>query len=105
MNNDIKVSKSLTENLGYKIKFPLILIVFFFTIMFSNLFKTSINEVDRIALANDIQGIGKIKAEKIIKERELHGNFKNEKDFYERTKNILGDTTFTRVKKTYSFNG
>lgn len=85
-----------------KMKFNVLIGVFVITIFVSQLFKPSINYVDAQTLAKDITGVGKIKSEKIIAEREAYGFFKGEKDFYERTKKLgIGEVSFNRIKKAY----
>lgn len=87
-----------------KMKFSVLLIVFVVTLVIGNIFRPNINDVRDVKLANDIVGVGKIKSEKIVAERELHGDFKDEKDFRDRTKDYIGDVVFNRITKTYRFN-
>lgn len=85
-----------------KMKFNVLIGVFVATIFVSQMFKPSINYVDAQTLAKDIVGIGKIKSEKIVAERENYGFFKGEKDFYDRTKKLgIGNVSFNRIKKEY----
>lgn len=89
-------------HVGEKLRLSLFMLLFFITIAVSNLFKTSINEVDRLTLDTKIKGVGKIKSEKIIKERGLNGNYLNKEDFKERTKGFVGDKVRNRIEKTYN---
>lgn len=84
-----------------KTKLSLFVLLFIITVGISNIFKTSINDVDRVTLDTQIRGIGKVKADKIITERELHGNYMDKLDFEERTNQFLGDKVTNRIEKTY----
>ena len=89
------------QEITEKLRLSLFMTLFTITILISNIFKTSINDVDRVALDIQIRGIGKIKADKIVSEREQNGNYLNKEDFKERTENFLGDTVRNRIEKTY----
>lgn len=84
-----------------RLRLSLFILLFVITIGISNMFKTSINEVDRVALDTQIKGIGKIKANKIVGEREINGNYKDKEDFENRTKEFLGEIVTNRIEKTY----
>lgn len=84
-----------------KLRLSLFIVLFVITIGISNIFKTSINEVDKLALDTQIRGVGKIKSEKIIKERDMNGYYKDKQDFENRTKNFLGEKVTNRIEKTY----
>lgn len=86
---------------GNKVRMCLFVFLFVFTVGITNFFKTSINEVDRLSLDNTIKGVGKVKSEKIIAEREAHGYFKSEEDFRNRTKQFLGKSVHSRIARTY----
>lgn len=84
-----------------RLRLSLFILLFVITIGISNMFKTSINEVDKLTLDTQIKGIGDIKSSKIIKERDTNGNYKNKKDFENRTHNFLGEIVTNRIEKTY----
>lgn len=84
-----------------KLRLSLFIVLFVITIGISNIFKTSINEVDKLALDIQIRGVGKIKSEKIIKERDMNGYYKDKQDFENRTRNFLGEKVINRIEKTY----
>lgn len=63
--------------------------------------KPCLNEVSCSMLDNEIRGVGKIKSYKIIKEREVNGNYKNVQDFIERTDSFIGKTVQTRIVRAY----
>lgn len=87
-----------------KMQFPILIMVFVMTLSVSSLFKPSINKIDATRLAKDVYGVGDIKSTKIIQERNLNGDFKNEKDFYHRTKKLgIGEVVFNRINKKYKF--
>ena len=88
-----------------KIQFPILVCVFVLTLTVSTMFKKSINHIDAQTLAKDISGVGKIKSERIVRERELNGFFLGEKDFYDRTKKLgIGEVVFNRIKKEYNLD-
>lgn len=88
-----------------KIQFPILVCVFALTLAVSTMFKKSINYIDAQTLAKDIYGVGKIKSERIVRERELNGVFLGEKDFYNRTKKLgIGEVVFNRIKKEYNLD-
>ena len=82
-----------------KLRLSLFFVLFVITIGISNIFKTSINEVDKLALDIQIRGVGKIKSEKIIKERDMNGYYKDKQDFENRTRNFLGEKVINRIEK------
>ena len=82
-----------------KLRLSLFIVLFVITIGISNIFKTSINEVDKLALDIQIRGVGKIKSEKIIKERDMNGYYKDKQDFENRTRNFLGEKVINRIEK------
>lgn len=87
-----------------KMEFPVLIIIFVMTLSFSNLFKSSINHIDAPTLAKDIYGVGLIKSHRIIKEREQNGHYKDEKDFYHRTKKLgIGEVVYNRINKKYKY--
>lgn len=87
-----------------KMEFPVLVVIFVMTISFSSLFKDSINHVDALTLAKDISGVGTIKSNKIIQEREQNGHYKDEKDFYHRTKKFgIGEVVYNRINKKYKY--
>lgn len=93
-----------TKNVISKIKLSVCVCLFFITITISNFLKPNINYINGDRIAKDITGVGKIKSEKIINEKEVNGFYKNEKDFYSRMKDLgIGEITYNRIKKTYRF--
>ena len=87
-----------------RMKFSVVIVIFAITLFVSSLFKPSINYIDAQTLAKDIVGVGQIKSERIINEREQFGFFKGEEDFYNRTRKLgIGEVVFNRIKKQYRF--
>lgn len=94
------------EDILNRMKFSLIIVIFGITIFVSLLFKPSINYIDAQTLAKDIVGVGEIKSEKIINERDKFGFFKGEEDFYNRTRELgIGEVVFNKIKKQYRLDG
>lgn len=93
----------MLENLHVqeRLRLSLFILLFVLTIGVSNMFKTSINDVDRLTLDNDIRGVGRIKADKIVSERELNGVYLDKEDFENRTGDFLGSKVTNRIEKTY----
>lgn len=93
----------MLENLRIqeRLRLSLFILLFVITIGISNIFKPSINTIDKLALDTQIKGVGKIKASKIIEERNMNGNYKSKEDFENRTKDFLGETVINRIEKTY----
>lgn len=86
-----------------KMKFSILIMVFAITLFITSLFRPNINYVDQETLAKEVVGVGEIKSAKIIQERELHGFFKGEKDFYERVKKLgIGEVVINRISKQYN---
>lgn len=89
-----------------RMKFSIIIVIFGITLCVSSLFKPSINYIDAQTLSKDITGVGDVKSEKIINERDRFGFFKGEEDFYKRTKKLgIGEVVFNRIKKQYRLDG
>lgn len=87
-----------------KIEFPVLIVAFIITLCVSTMIRPSINKVDAITLDKKIVGVGKIKSHRIIQERELNGDFKNQKDFCERVGKLgVGEVVLTRITKEYNF--
>lgn len=87
-----------------KIKFSIVLVLFAITLGVSSLFKPSLNEIDAQTLANDIAGVGKVKSEKIIKDREENGIYLGQKDFENRAKSLgIGEVVIGRISRKYKF--
>ena len=63
--------------------------------------KLSINQVSAYTIDQQIEGIGKVKSNKIIQERETNGYYKNIQDFNERTKDFVGEKVQVRLAKAY----
>lgn len=63
--------------------------------------KPSINHVSAYRIDKEVRGVGEIKSNKIIKERETNGYYKNIQDFNERTKDFVGETVQTRIVRAY----
>ena len=63
--------------------------------------KPSINQVSACTIDQQVKGIGKIKSDKIIHERETNGDYKNIQDFNERTKDFVGEKVQVRLAKAY----
>lgn len=86
-----------------KIKISLFMMIFLFALAITNVRPNS-NHLTADEIADGIHGIGKLKSERIVKEREK-GIFKNKDDFYVRVvKNKdyrIGDTVYERIIKTY----
>lgn len=62
----------------------------------------NINKDDANTLANGLKGVGKTKAEAIIKERKQNGPFKNGEDLAKRVKGI-GQSTVDKNKESMRF--
>lgn len=89
-----------------RMKFSIVITIFGITLFVSSFFKPSINHIDAQTLADNIVGVGKIKSERIVNEREEFGMFKGEEDFYNRTRKLgIGDVVFNRIKKQYRLDG
>ena len=63
--------------------------------------KLSINQVSAYTIDQQIEGVGKVKSNKIIQEREVNGDYKNIQDFNERTKDFVGEKVQGRLAKAY----
>lgn len=87
-----------------KIKISLFMMIFLFALAITNV-RPNLNHLTAEQIANDIHGIGKIKSERIVKERETKGKFKSKDDFYVRVVDNkeyrIGDTVYERIVKTY----
>lgn len=95
----------MEKNFLSKIKFTLMVCVFVLTNFMADLVRPSINNISASELDTRIVGIGKIKSEKIINERNKHGFFVDSKDFRQRMKSIgIGEVVLTRIEKSYRFN-
>lgn len=86
-----------------KINMGICLMLFFITLTISHVLKPNINQVNREHLTM-INGIGKIKSERIIVEREIYGVYKNREDFAMRTEPLgIGKVSFDKIQKKYKF--
>ncbi|BCX87910.1 competence protein ComEA [Methylomarinovum tepidoasis] len=62
----------------------------------------NINKADAAAIAEELKGVGKTKAEAIVKERQKNGPFKNGEDLAARVKGI-GPATVAKNKDRLQF--
>lgn len=87
-----------------KMKFSVLLFLFVFVLGVTSFFRPNLNYVDAKTLADNIVGVGAVKSEKIVKEREENGFFTGEKDFTNRMKKLgVGEVVASRITKKYRF--